>query len=362
MNKAVKTCFFFLVCILITSCAAVVKGNIDFSKIPHKSAYPQKPAISNTTIYFTPSPKQNDIPKKEADTQNDKQNRTPETIVPDEKQEFEGVTTKDNVEEGSANTAEITEPDIAIDIQKQTGNRVVSILFLPLKDSLVKTNVLSSRIRSIFAYENPDILIINGIDRKECENIAILFPDYTPYYEKEAVILCANSLNTKDSPVIGINTVITTYTSDETINIDALKKPVKKHIPSPDIATIKDYSNTPIPCILALSPHERSNADFSAWSDISRKQAEEYWTVINTLEKYDFYDAVENSRYNSSSSGPLYSDWTYKKENDEIRMDFLMLRGVGVANVYTMDIADISTSKDTSRRGIFAHLVIETEN
>ena len=36
-----------------------------------------------------------------------------------------------------------------------------------------------------------------------------------------------------------------------------------------------------------------------------------------------------------------------------------MLRGVGVDDVFTKDIADISTDKDISRRGIFAHIVIE---
>lgn len=377
MSKIVRICSVVLVFIFITSCAAMVTGNIDFSKIPHKSAYPQKPIISQTAVYYIPGMQHPEEPKRNTSEQPPTQNITEEggqeeTNLPsdttepkDDINKSETITKGEKSANGETVGASETDKTPSEEIQPlppdealQTQNRVISVFFLPLKDSTVKTSLISSRIRSIFALDQPDILIITGIDKNEGEKLASLFADYTPYFEKDAVILCDKELDTT-LPTVGMNTLITTYVSDDAISLSSLKNPTSPHIPSPDIETIKEYANTEIPSILALSPAERASSDFSAWSDIPRKTADEYWSIISTLENYDFYDAVENSRYNSSSSGPLYSDWTYKKGNDELRLDFLMLRGVGVVDVFTMDIADISTDKDISRRGIFAHIVIE---
>lgn len=371
MSKIVRICSVVLIFIFITSCAAMVTGNIDFSKIPHKSAYPQKPIISQTAVYYVPGVKHSEEPKTNTSEQPPTQNITEEggqeeTNIPSDTTEPKDDITKgeksangETVEASEAGKTPSEEPQpLPPDEAIQTQNRVISVLFLPLKDSKVKTSLISSRIRSIFALDQPDVLIITGTDKNEGEKLASLFADYTPHFEKDAVILCDKELDTA-IPTVGVNTLITTYVSDDEISLSSLKNPTSPHIPSPDIETIKQYANTEIPCILALSPAERASSDFSAWSDIPRKTADEYWSIISTLENYDFYDAVENSRYNSSSSGPLYSDWTYKKENYELRLDFLMLRGVGVVDVFTMDIADISTDNDISRRGIFAHIVIE---
>lgn len=373
MKKVCKTLCLLLTTLLISSCATVIKGNVDFSKIPHKSAYPARPSITNTTIYYSPiSTPTVDTPKEtiteQPNTLETEANNTTKVIdfsvspspnattMPPES--FANVANR----EDNKNTGDTTDDEITTVVDRQKENKVISLLFLPLKDSTIKINLVSSRIRSIFAYDELDVLVVTGINDDNAARLSSLFSDFTPYRQSDSLTLCNKSLGiSPSSPTVGKNTLITTYSADDITNIPSLKNPDQVHVLRPQLTAINSLNNPSSPMILAFSPNERSSDDFSAWSDITRNQAAEYWNGIKTLENLDFYDAIENTRYNSSSSGPLYSDWTYKKGNDEFRIDFLMLRGVGVENVFTMDIADISTSKDVARRGIFAHLVVSAE-
>lgn len=373
MKRVSKTLCLLLTTLLICSCATVIRGNVDFSKIPHKSDTPARPSITNTTIYYSPiSTPEVTVPKEtiteQPSTLGKEVNNTPKVIdfsvLPSPNattmspEPFTNVANIDN----NKNTSTTIEDEPTNVVDRQKKNKVISLLFLPLKDSTIKINLVSSRIRSIFAYEDLDVLIVTGINDDNAARLSSLFSDFTPYRQNDSLILCNKSLGiSPSSPTVGKNTLIATYSTDDITNIPSLKKPEQVHVLRPQLTTISTLNNPSSPMILAFSPNERSSDDFSAWSDITRNQATEYWNGVKTLENLDFYDAIENTRYNSSSSGPLYSDWTYKKANDEFRIDFLMLRGVGVADVFTMDIADISTSKDVARRGIFAHLVVSAE-
>ena len=190
MSKIVRICSIVLVFIFITSCAAMVTGNIDFSKIPHKSAYPQKPIISQTAVYYVPGVKQPEEPKtdwEQPSTQNiTEEGGQEETNIPSDTTEPQvDITKSETITKGekgaNGETVGASETDktlleeiqpLPLDEAIQTQNRVISVFFLPLKDSTVKTSLISSRIRSIFALDQPDILIITGIDKNEGEKLA----------------------------------------------------------------------------------------------------------------------------------------------------------------------------------------------
>lgn len=242
-----------------------------------------------------------------------------------------------------------------------TGFKEATILFLPLKDTSISISLLSSRIRSMFAYEMPDTIVFTGVQENQKVELTSLFGEYKAYNNTDATILIKNA--TGDTPLLAENTHIITYTTKDKYNEDELSGINFDTKPSNNYdalyRALNTYKNTPV--VLLLSPNERSYEDFSSWTSPSRSEAQNKWTLISTISDLGYYDVIENGRWNSSSSGTSYTDWTYKSDNSEMRLDFMMLKDVAVEDAYTIDIADYSTASPIKRRGILAHLVLENE-
>lgn len=265
-------------------------------------------------------------------------------------------------EESVETVAEVVTPDVTERKNTATGYKEVSLLFLPLKDTGISISLLSSRIRGFFAYDMPDCIAFTGANEKQQNDLASFFGDYKAFKGEDSIILLKDL--SAQEPLFTPSTKILTCTTKEEYNEEDLNLQYRIDPLYPNeyeslYNNIELYKNTPV--VLLLSPNERSPQDFSSWSSPTRYEAESRWQIISTLTDNNYYDAIENTRWNSSSSGPLYSDWTYKSDNNEMRLDFMMLKDVAVEDVFTIDIADYSllTTPGIRRRGIYAHLIVE---
>lgn len=265
-------------------------------------------------------------------------------------------------EESVETVTEVVTPDVTESNNLATGYKEVSLLFLPLKDTGISISLLSSRIRGFFAYDMPDCIAFTGANEKQQNDLASFFGDYKAFKGEDSIILLKDL--SSQEPLFTPSTKILTFTTKEEYNEEDLNLQYRIDPLYPNeyeslYNNIELYKNTPV--VLLLSPNERSPQDFSSWSSPTRYEAESRWQIISTLTDNNYYDAIENTRWNSSSSGPLYSDWTYKSDNNEMRLDFMMLKDVAVEDVFTIDIADYSllTTPGIRRRGIYAHLIVE---
>ena len=265
-------------------------------------------------------------------------------------------------EESVETVTEVVTPDVTESSNSATGYKEVSLLFLPLKDTGISISLLSSRIRGFFAYDMPDCIAFTGANEKQQNDLASFFGDYKAFKGEDSIILLKDL--SAQEPLFPPSTKILTFTTKEEYNEEDLNLKYRIDPLYPNeyeslYNNIELYKNTPV--VLLLSPNERSPQDFSSWSSPTRYEAESRWQIISTLTDNNYYDAIENTRWNSSSSGPLYSDWTYKSDNNEMRLDFMMLKDVAVEDVFTIDIADYSllTTPGIRRRGIYAHLIVE---
>ena len=265
-------------------------------------------------------------------------------------------------EESVETVTEVITPDVTESSNSATGYKEVSLLFLPLKDTGISISLLSSRIRGFFAYDMPDCIAFTGANEKQQNDLASFFGDYKAFKGEDSIILLKDL--SAQEPLFTPSTKILTFTTKEEYNEEDLNLQYRIDPLYPNeydslYNNIELYKNTPV--VLLLSPNERSPQDFSSWSSPTRYEAESRWQIISTLTDNNYYDAIENIRWNSSSSGPLYSDWTYKSDNNEMRLDFMMLKDVAVEDVFTIDIADYSllTTPGIRRRGIYAHLIVE---
>lgn len=265
-------------------------------------------------------------------------------------------------EESVETVTEVITPDVTESKNTATGYKEVSLLFLPLKDTGISISLLSSRIRGFFAYDMPDCIAFTGANEKQQNDLASFFGDYKAFKGEDSIILLKDL--SAQEPLFTPSTKILTFTTKEEYNEEDLNLQYRIDPLYPNeyeslYNNIELYKNTPV--VLLLSPNERSPQDFSSWSSPTRYEAESRWQIISKLTDNNYYDAIENTRWNSSSSGPLYSDWTYKSDNNEMRLDFMMLKDVAVEDVFTIDIADYSllTTPGIRRRGIYAHLIVE---
>lgn len=265
-------------------------------------------------------------------------------------------------EESVESVTEVITPDVTESSNSATGYKEVSLLFLPLKDTGISISLLSSRIRGFFAYDMPDCIAFTGANEKQQNDLASFFGDYKAFKGEDSIILLKDL--SAQEPLFTPSTKILTFTTKEEYNEEDLNLQYRIDPLYPNeyeslYNNIELYKNTPV--VLLLSPNERSPQDFSSWSSPTRYEAESRWQIISTLTDNNYYDAIENTRWNSSSSGPLYSDWTYKSDSGEMRLDFMMLKDVAVEDVFTIDIADYSllTTPGIRRRGIYAHLIVE---
>ena len=229
----------------------------------------------------------------------------------------------------------------------------LSLLFIPTKDSTVNTNTILKRIILAFSDEMPDVIVING--RSELTDAEKrMFYDYTASEGEDFLLLKKTDIKT--------NTRIVPYSQNKDIDVAFLKDPTQypQRRNSKDAESIvNDLSIQDEPTILCLSLSERSPYDLSLWAEPSRNDVKTYWKTIDTLSANGFYDAIENSRQNTSALGPIYSDWTYKSpSDDEFRLDFLLLRNVAVSDIYTMDLPILSDTNGIKRRAIYGHLFI----
>ena len=227
----------------------------------------------------------------------------------------------------------------------------LSLLFIPTKDSTVSTNTILKRIILAFSDEMPDVIVING--RSEMTDAEKrMFYDYTVREGEDYLILKKTDIKT--------NAKIVPYSQNKDIDVAFLKDPTQypQRRNSKDAESIvNDLNLTDEPTILCLSLAERSPYDLSLWAEPSRNDVKSYWKTIDSLMTNGFYDAIENSRQNTSALGPIYSDWTYKSPtDDEFRLDFLLLRNVAVSDIYTMDLPILSDTTGIKRRGMYTHL------
>lgn len=265
-------------------------------------------------------------------------------------------------EESVETVTEVITSDVTESKNTATGYKEVSLLFLPLKDTGISISLLSSRIRGFFAYDMPDCIAFTGANEKQQNDLASFFGDYKAFKGEDSIILLKDL--SAQEPLFTPSTKILTFTTKEEYNEEDLNLQYRIDPLYPNeyeslYNNIELYKNTPV--VLLLSPNERSPQDFSSWSSPTRYEAENRWQIISKLTDHNYYDAIENTRWNSSSSGPLYSDWTYKSDSGEMRLDFMMLKDVAVEDVFTIDIADYSllTTPGIRRRGIYAHLIVE---
>lgn len=229
----------------------------------------------------------------------------------------------------------------------------LSLLFIPTKDSAVSTNTILKRIILAFSDEMPDVIVINGkSEMTDAEKR--MFYDYTASKGEDYLILKRTDIKT--------NARIVPYSQNKDIDVAFLKDPTQypQRRNSKDTESIvNDLNIQDEATILCLSLSERSPYDLSLWAEPSRNDVKAYWKTIDSLMTNGFYDAIENSRQNTSALGPIYSDWTYKSHaDDEFRLDFLLLKNVAISDVYTMDLPILSDTTGIKRRALYAHLFV----
>lgn len=403
-----------LVIVMLSSCATKMKGYVDFSQIPEskyeieqrrkleeeRRALEEKKRLEEQRRQEEAERKRIEAEKKELerkrieaekkelernkDISDVESNVESDEIKVDEIKSDEIKTSSDDTNSESENqisdvvllqpnnnksdeesvetVTEVVTPDVTESNNLATGYKEVSLLFLPLKDTGISISLLSSRIRGFFAYDMPDCIAFTGANEKQQNDLASFFGDYKAFKGEDSIILLKDL--SSQEPLFTPSTKILTFTTKEEYNEEDLNLQYRIDPLYPNeyeslYNNIELYKNTPV--VLLLSPNERSPQDFSSWSSPTRYEAESRWQIISTLTDNNYYDAIENTRWNSSSSGPLYSDWTYKSDNNEMRLDFMMLKDVAVEDVFTIDIADYSllTTPGIRRRGIYAHLIVE---
>ena len=390
---------------MLSSCATKMKGYVDFSQIPEskyeieqrrkleeeRRALEEKKRLEEQRRQEEAERKRIETEKKEiernkdiSDVESDVASTVENNVESDEIKLDEIKTSSDDTNSESENqisddvllqpnndksdeesvetVTEVITPDVTESKNTATGYKEVSLLFLPLKDTGISISLLSSRIRGFFAYDMPDCIAFTGANEKQQNDLASFFGDYKAFKGEDSIILLKDL--SAQEPLFTPSTKILTFTTKEEYNEEDLNLQYRIDPLYPNeyeslYNNIELYKNTPV--VLLLSPNERSPQDFSSWSSPTRYEAESRWQIISTLTDNNYYDAIENTRWNSSSSGPLYSDWTYKSDNNEMRLDFMMLKDVAVEDVFTIDIADYSllTTPGIRRRGIYAHLIVE---
>lgn len=227
----------------------------------------------------------------------------------------------------------------------------ISVLFIPLKESKIQTKTILRRLPLIFTDDIPDIIVISGKnDIGESEKR--IFYDYTIEKGSDYILLKNNDLKIKTRllPFVDKASIDEAFLTNPTLYL-------QKRTNAEFESFLTPLKENETPTILFLSLNERAPYDLSLWAEPSRNDVKPYWTIIDTLTNLGYYDAIENSRQNTSASGPVYSDWTYKKDEKNFRLDFIMLKNAAVSDVYTMDIPLLSDS-EISRRAIYAHLLV----
>ena len=230
--------------------------------------------------------------------------------------------------------------------------KALSLLFVPTLDSPISTNSLLRKIILAFSDEMPDVIVISGKNSIEQSDKRMLY-DYTIEEGENYLILKKDALT--------LSAKIIPFVQKKDIDISFLQNPTlypQRRNNKDAESIVNELTLDDDTTILCLSLAERSPYDLSLWAEPSRNDVKPYWKTIDTICEMGFYDAIENSRQNTSALGPIYSDWTYKTSKDEeFRLDFLLLHHVAVSDIYTMDIPELSDTKNgVRRRALYAHL------